>query len=115
LVRIPGRAERIEEGQPFVVVVDYAHTPDSLKALYDASSGGKEQFSYIDVGLNPDAKLPTNTGRIVWMAPGGMTIGMGDNTGWGGTNVSSFGLAGSVDAATLSVDGKALIENGTLK
>jgi leucyl aminopeptidase (aminopeptidase T) len=88
---------------------------DALKALYDASSGGKEQFSYIDVGLNPEAKLPTNTGRIVWMAPGGMTIGMGDNTGWGGTNVSSFGLAGSVDAATLSVDGKALIENGTLK
>ena len=88
---------------------------DALKALYDASSGGKEQFSYIDVGLNPEAKLPTNTGRIVWMAPGGMTIGMGDNTGWGGTNVSSFGLAGSVDAATLSVDGKVLIENGTLK
>ncbi len=88
---------------------------DGLKALYDASSGGKEQFSYIDIGLNPEAKLPTNTGRIVWMAPGGMTIGMGDNTGWGGTNVSSFGLAGSVDAATLSVDGKALIENGTLK
>lgn len=88
---------------------------DALKALYDASSGGKEQFSYIDVGLNPEAKLPTNTGRIVWMAPGGMTIGMGDNTGWGGTNVSNFGLAGSVDAATLSVDGKALIENGTLK
>jgi leucyl aminopeptidase (aminopeptidase T) len=88
---------------------------DALKALYDASSGGKEQFSYIDVGLNPEAKLPTSTGRIVWMAPGGMTIGMGDNTGWGGTNVSSFGLAGSVDAATLSVDGKALIENGILK
>jgi leucyl aminopeptidase (aminopeptidase T) len=88
---------------------------DALKALYDASGGGKEQFSYIDVGLNPEAKLPTNTGRIVWMAPGGMTIGMGDNTAWGGTNVSSFGLAGSVDAATLSVDGKALIENGTLK
>jgi len=33
---IPGRAERIEAGQNFVVVVDYAHTPESLKALYDA-------------------------------------------------------------------------------
>ena len=33
---IPGRAERIEEGQDFAVVVDYAHTPDSLTALYDA-------------------------------------------------------------------------------
>jgi aminopeptidase len=87
----------------------------ALKALYDASSGGKDQFSYIDIGLNPEAKLPTNTGRIVWMAPGGMTIGMGDNTGWGGTNVSSFGLAGSVRGATLSVDGKALIKNGVLQ
>jgi aminopeptidase len=88
---------------------------DALKALYDASSGGKEQFSFIDVGLNPEATLPTNTGRIVWMAPGGMTIGMGDNTGWGGTNISSLTVAGSVDAATLSVDGKTLIEKGTLK
>jgi UDP-N-acetylmuramoyl-L-alanyl-D-glutamate--2,6-diaminopimelate ligase len=34
--RIAGRAERIEEGQSFTVVVDYAHTPDSLKALYEA-------------------------------------------------------------------------------
>ncbi len=36
LERIPGRTERIDEGQPFTAVVDYAHTPDSLKALYDA-------------------------------------------------------------------------------
>jgi len=34
--RIPGRAERIETGQDFSVVVDYAHTPDSLTALYEA-------------------------------------------------------------------------------
>lgn len=31
---ISGRAERIEMGQNFLVVVDYAHTPDSLRALY---------------------------------------------------------------------------------
>lgn len=37
--RIPGRAERVEAGQDFMAVVDYAHTPDSLKALYDAYSG----------------------------------------------------------------------------
>ncbi|MFZ4585437.1 MAG: UDP-N-acetylmuramoyl-L-alanyl-D-glutamate--2,6-diaminopimelate ligase [Acidimicrobiia bacterium] len=27
---VPGRVERIERGQPFTVLVDYAHTPDSL-------------------------------------------------------------------------------------
>jgi aminopeptidase len=88
---------------------------DALKALYDASSGSKDKFAYIDIGLNPEARLPTNSGRIIWVAPGAVTIGMGDNTGWGGTNVSTFGLAGSVEAATLSVDGKALIKAGTLQ
>jgi UDP-N-acetylmuramoyl-L-alanyl-D-glutamate--2,6-diaminopimelate ligase len=29
-VRVPGRVERVDEGQDFVVLVDYAHTPDSL-------------------------------------------------------------------------------------
>lgn len=41
LTRIPGRAERIECGQEFAAVVDYAHTPDSLRALYDAFPGRK--------------------------------------------------------------------------
>ncbi len=38
LTRIPGRAEHIDEGQKFLAVVDYAHTPDSLRALYGAYS-----------------------------------------------------------------------------
>ncbi len=33
---VQGRVERIEAGQNFTVVVDYAHTPDSLRALYSA-------------------------------------------------------------------------------
>ena len=41
---------------------------DAIKSLYDASGGGKDQFSFIDVGLNPEVKLPTNTGRIGWVA-----------------------------------------------
>ncbi len=31
--RVPGRFERVDEGQPFAVVVDYAHTDDALKNL----------------------------------------------------------------------------------
>ena len=39
LTRIPGRAEEVRAGQDFLVVVDYAHTPDSLKALCEAYAG----------------------------------------------------------------------------
>jgi len=36
---IPGRIEQIDMGQDFSVVVDYAHTPESLKAIYEAFNG----------------------------------------------------------------------------
>src|SRR5262249_22575008 len=36
---VPGRFESIEEGQPFAVIVDYAHTPDSLENVIRAARG----------------------------------------------------------------------------
>jgi UDP-N-acetylmuramoyl-L-alanyl-D-glutamate--2,6-diaminopimelate ligase len=43
---VPGRFESVDEGQPFAVIVDYAHTPDSLdnvlraaRSLASASGG----------------------------------------------------------------------------
>lgn len=30
---VPGRMELVEEGQPFTVLVDYAHTPESLRSV----------------------------------------------------------------------------------
>src|SRR5206468_7437590 len=35
LAAVPGRMERIDEGQPFLAVVDYAHTPDAVASLLD--------------------------------------------------------------------------------
>jgi UDP-N-acetylmuramoyl-L-alanyl-D-glutamate--2,6-diaminopimelate ligase len=34
---VPGRFESVEEGQPFAVIVDYAHTPDSLENVLRAA------------------------------------------------------------------------------
>jgi len=35
--RVPGRLEPVTEGQPFAVLVDYAHTPDSLENVLRAA------------------------------------------------------------------------------
>jgi UDP-N-acetylmuramoyl-L-alanyl-D-glutamate--2,6-diaminopimelate ligase len=35
--QVPGRFETVDEGQPFAVLVDYAHTPDSLENVLAAA------------------------------------------------------------------------------
>jgi UDP-N-acetylmuramoyl-L-alanyl-D-glutamate--2,6-diaminopimelate ligase len=64
---IPGRAERIEAGQPYTVIVDYAHTADSLEALYKAyqhSSTSTENKQTLVCVLGA-----TGGGRDTWKRP----------------------------------------------
>ena len=39
LSAVPGRFERVDEGQPFVVAVDYAHTDDALRNVISVARG----------------------------------------------------------------------------
>ena len=39
LAGVPGRFEAVDEGQPFTVLVDYAHTPDSLDNVLRTARG----------------------------------------------------------------------------
>ena len=41
LQTVPGRFERVEEGQPFMVVVDYAHTDDALRNVISVARAMK--------------------------------------------------------------------------
>jgi UDP-N-acetylmuramoyl-L-alanyl-D-glutamate--2,6-diaminopimelate ligase len=59
---ISGRAERVVMGQPYTVMVDYAHTPDSLRALFStftnkriiavmgSTGGGRDKWKRPEMG-----------------------------------------------------------------
>jgi UDP-N-acetylmuramoyl-L-alanyl-D-glutamate--2,6-diaminopimelate ligase len=64
---VPGRFEAIDEGQPFAVIVDYAHTPDSLDNVIRAArelSDGRLVVVFGAGGDRDQAKRPL-MGRVV--------------------------------------------------
>lgn len=67
--RIPGRMERVDLGQPFAVVVDYAHSPAALAVALDAlaplarAGGGGLVAVFGSAGERDRAKRPL-MGRI---------------------------------------------------
>ena len=54
LTGVPGRLEPVEAGQPFQVVVDYAHTPDSLQNVIQAARGMTEGRVIVVFGCGGD-------------------------------------------------------------
>jgi UDP-N-acetylmuramoyl-L-alanyl-D-glutamate--2,6-diaminopimelate ligase len=66
---VPGRMERIDAGQPFAVIVDYAHTPAALEAVLDllgplaAARGGGLIAVFGSAGERDTAKRPM-MGRV---------------------------------------------------
>jgi UDP-N-acetylmuramoyl-L-alanyl-D-glutamate--2,6-diaminopimelate ligase len=64
---VPGRFESIEVGQPFTVIVDYAHTPDSLANVIHTARGLGEGRLIVVFGAGGDrdrGKRPL-MGRVV--------------------------------------------------
>jgi UDP-N-acetylmuramoyl-L-alanyl-D-glutamate--2,6-diaminopimelate ligase len=51
---VPGRFEEIDEGQPFTVLVDYAHTPDSLENVLREARGLTEGRVIVVFGAGGD-------------------------------------------------------------
>jgi UDP-N-acetylmuramoyl-L-alanyl-D-glutamate--2,6-diaminopimelate ligase len=64
LSRIGGRAERIEMGQNFLAIVDYAHTPDSLRALYQTFEKRRKICVLGNTGGGRDAWKRPPMGKI---------------------------------------------------
>ena len=66
-IRIPGRLEAINAGQPFSVIVDYAHTAESLQkllALYRGLTPGKLFLVFGATGGGRDKSKRPEMGRV---------------------------------------------------
>jgi leucyl aminopeptidase (aminopeptidase T) len=87
---------------------------EPLKAMYDAAGPGKEEFSFIDIGINPDVKIKPGSMLLTWMPSGMLTIGIGNNIWAGGENKTPYGYNFFMPVSTVKVDGKILVENGVL-
>ena len=74
LSSVPGRMERIDSGQPFTVLVDYAHTPDAVSAALAALPADREHIRLVlgcggdrDAGKRPLMGAAASAGSAqVW-------------------------------------------------
>lgn len=89
---------------------------DAMKKEYDATTDpGKDLFSYIDFGINPNLKIWPASKVGNWVQAGMVSVGTGINTWAGGDNKSTFGLGGHLGGCTVTLDGQTIIEKGEWK
>jgi aminopeptidase len=88
---------------------------EPLKALYDAAGEGKELFAVVDLGINPNVRLPATSTVATWVPAGTVTVGVGNNLWAGGSNKTPFAYYVSLPGTTVTLDGKSIIANGKLE
>jgi aminopeptidase len=88
---------------------------ERLQALYDAGGAGRDEFTILDIGINHAVRLPKHSPAGLYMEAGTITVGVGNNSWAGGDNKSSFSNSCFLRGGTLQIDGKALVQDGTLQ
>lgn len=87
----------------------------ALKAEYDAAPEGRDVFALVDLGLNPNVKVPAGTKLLSYLPAGTVMVQLGGNSWAGGENNIFYNLQSFLTDATVKVDGVVLVDKGALK
>lgn len=88
---------------------------DRLKQLFDSAPAGKDSLSVLDFGVNADVKAPKGKQLLSFVPAGAVTFFVGRDAWAGGSNNTTFDLPLFLPDATVTADGKPVVEKGELK
>lgn len=111
------RAGRVEGGQweaksGKVSNIWYTEGQAEFDAAFQAAPRGKDVVSIFSIGLNPS--LDPGVPQVEDQEAGAITLGIGGNAAYGGTNKCPFLSWIVIGEATVAVDGKPLCDRGKL-
>jgi len=103
---VPGRFERVEAGQPFTVVVDYAHTPDAISRVVAAAREFTTGRVVVVVGAGGDRDRRKRAPMGVAAAAADLVIITSDNP----RSEDPLELVAAVAAGARRVPGAEIVE-----
>jgi leucyl aminopeptidase (aminopeptidase T) len=86
-----------------------------LKAAYATGGEGRDEFTFVDLGVNDQIQDIQGSAMAVSPAGGSTTFGIGGDTVLGGSNDSPFGFAATQAGSTVTLDGKTIVQTGKLQ
>ncbi len=107
---IRGLRMTFEDGQMMAITGESGM--EKFQADYAVSSGCRDLFSLLDIGINPGLD---SAQLLNWMPAGMVTLGVGSNVWADGDIECEFSFNPHLPGATLTVDGVPIIENGVLR
>ncbi len=102
----------VAEGR--IVSIKGGRSADTLRQLIDSSDDGANNIAEFAIGANPQARLIGNLAEDKKLE-GSVHIGIGDNHVLGGKVTSNIHLDGMLLNPTVELDGKRIIDHGTLR
>lgn len=86
-----------------------------LKEAVAMASGDKDQFAFLDIGVNPKSAMIPNSTYCSFEMNGMVTVGIGQHPWAESANVSEFAEVFFVPQATVEVDGRTIVKDGKIQ